>query len=43
MSSKFYVFGSETEAREYAAKHGAKARVAYRGDYRQDWLVSVAE
>lgn len=42
MSFKLYVFDSESEARTCAAQHGDKAKVIYRGDYRHDWLVSVA-
>jgi hypothetical protein len=43
MSLRFYVFNNEASALKYAAEHGNKAKVIYRGDYRHDWLVSVDE
>jgi hypothetical protein len=42
-SSKHFVFDNETEALKCAEQFGSKAKVVYRGDYRHDWLVSVAE
>lgn len=43
MSLQHYVFANEAEARKCAAAYGGKAKITYRGDYRQDWLVSVGE
>lgn len=43
MSCKHYVFASEAEAQKHAANFGGKATIAYRGDYRNDWLVTVED